>query len=86
MSYVEDHSLRNEFPDHEERIEFLWREDRDFANIAQEYHSLDKKIRGLQMTGIPTSDYHFEELKKRRCLLKDQLYNKITLPFNRAIF
>lgn len=82
MSYVDDHNLFNEFPEHTDRIEYLWKQDADFATIAEEYHSLDKRIRGLQMSGIPTSDYYFEELKKRRCLLKDQLYHKIASPYS----
>ncbi len=78
---VEDHNLFREFPEFSDRIEFLWEQDNEFASAAEEYHALDKQIRGLQMNDIPTSDFHFEELKKRRCALKDKLYNMISMPF-----
>lgn len=79
---VEDHNLFREFPQFSDRIEFLWQEDNEFATAAEEYHALDKQIRGLQMNNIPMSDYQFEELKKRRCLLKDKLYNMIASPYS----
>ncbi|MFZ5844740.1 MAG: YdcH family protein [Pseudomonadota bacterium] len=79
---VEDHNLFREFPEFSDRIESLWQEDREFAAAAEEYHALDKQIRGLQMNHIPMSDFQFEELKKRRCLLKDRLYSMIASPYS----
>ena len=79
---VDDHNLFREFPEYSDRIEFLWQEDNEFAAAAEEYHALDKQIRGLQMNNIPMSDFQFEELKKRRCLLKDRLYNMISHPYS----
>ena len=79
---VDDHNLFREFPEFSDRIESLWQEDREFATAAEEYHALDKQIRGLQMNQIPMSDFQFEELKKRRCLLKDRLYNMIASPYS----
>ncbi len=81
MQLVEDHNLFNEFPEYSDRIEFLWQEDNYFASAAEEYHALDKQIRGLEMNNMPVSDYYFEDLKKRRCLLKDQLYQMLAQPY-----
>lgn len=80
--FIDDHNLFREFPEFSDRIESLWQEDNEFAVAAEEYHALDKQIRGLQMNNIPMSDYQFEELKKRRCLLKDRLYNMIASPYS----
>ena len=74
---IDDHNLFNEFPEHSERIESLWQDDSQFASAAEEYHVLSKRIRGLEMNGMPVADHYFEELKKRRVQLKDQLYGLI---------
>ena len=58
---VDDHNLFREFPEYSDRIEFLWQEDNEFAAAAEEYHALDKQIRGLQMNNIPMSDFQFED-------------------------
>lgn len=79
---VDDHNLFREFPEYSDRIESLWQEDNEFAAAAEEYHALDKQIRGLQMNNMPIADFQFEDLKKRRCLLKDKLYNMIAMPYS----
>jgi uncharacterized protein len=39
-----------------------------------EYNWLDAHIRSLEELCTPVSDFHIEEMKKRRLLLKDRLY------------
>jgi uncharacterized protein YdcH (DUF465 family) len=39
-----------------------------------EYDWLDAHIRNLEELHNPVSDFHMEEMKKRRVLLKDKLY------------
>ena len=74
MSEIENHSLGKEFPQMLERIAQLRSEDPLFAEKVTEYHSLDHHVRGLQSRDIPVSDGRFMEMKKRRALLKDELY------------
>ena len=74
MSEIENHSLINEFPEDRELIHQLKTENPKFARMASEYHDLDHQVRGLESRSIPTSDDNFENLKKRRLLLKDELY------------
>ncbi len=75
---VEDHHLLNEFPQYADRIENLWQHDPQFAQRADQYQTLNKQIHGLEMTGVPVSDHYFEDLKKQRVQLKDQLYTLLT--------
>jgi hypothetical protein len=72
---IEDHHLLNEFPQYADRIETLWQHDPQFAQHADHYQTLNKQIHGLEMTGVPVSDHYFEDLKKRRVQLKDQIYS-----------
>ncbi len=77
MPLIPNHNLDNEFPESIELIQQLKRDDPQFAQMASEYHALDHKVRGLEMCDIPTSDENYEDLKKRRLYLKDQLYSVI---------
>ena len=42
-----------------------------------EYHALDQEIREIEQNVEPVSDTYAEDLKKKRVLLKDQLYAKL---------
>lgn len=77
MSDIANHSLINEFPESRELIHQLKMENPDFARLAAEYHELDHQVRGLENRSIPTTDENFETLKKRRLLLKDEIYTMI---------
>ena len=71
------HSLVNEFPAHEERINHLKNESDSFKVLAKEYHALDHRISGLISSGVPTTNENYESLKLRRVRLKDQLFDLI---------
>jgi uncharacterized protein YdcH (DUF465 family) len=70
----ESHDLLHEFPEYESKIAKL-RESNDlFHNLMDEYDWLDAQIRNLEELSTPISDFHMEEMKKRRLHLKDKLY------------
>lgn len=73
----EKHPLQHEFPDHVIDIAKLKSDDPEFAALAKEYHKLDHQIYGLEASDIPTTDSHFNKLKSRRLILKDQIYQKL---------
>lgn len=73
----EKHPLTHEFPEHSIDIAKLKTDDPEFAALAKEYHQLDHQIFGLEASKIPTTDKHFSELKNRRLVLKDQIYQKL---------
>lgn len=73
----ENHLLTREFPEFSEAITTLKSEDNNFSAMVKQYHRLDHKIRGLEMSSIPTTDSHFCQLKKERLALKDTLYKQL---------
>lgn len=75
MNTVPDHSLYCEFPEYESRIRELVSRDAEFSRLAGDYHQLDSEIHSLEERDVPTSDFYFEDLKKKRAYLRDRVYN-----------
>lgn len=74
MSHV-PHQLVEEFPELKEKIHTLKTTDRHFSRFFDEYHDVNREIHRVEANGINVSDDHFEDLKKRRLSLKDELLN-----------
>jgi uncharacterized protein YdcH (DUF465 family) len=72
-----NHSLYHDFPDFRPQIEQLKHCNEEFAQMATAYHSLDHKVRGLEMCNVPVTDQTFAELKMQRLQLKDELYRRL---------
>ena len=70
----EPHDLLHEFPEYAKKITDLRENNEVFHNLMDEYDWLDCHIRGLEELSTPVADFHIEEMKKRRLLLKDRLY------------
>jgi len=70
----ESHDLLHEFPEYTDKIAELRASNEVFHNLMDEYDWLDAHVRSLEELNTPISDFHMEELKKRRLLLKDRLY------------
>ena len=73
----ENHDLISEFPEHRERIHALKTTNTHFAKLFDEYHLADREVRRLEGEGIPVADETFEEAKKQRLRLKDELYKML---------
>ena len=73
----EDHSLVNEFPEYQEIITRLTRNDEAFAKDTNDYNALDKEIRELELNGNPIDDEAMHQLKHDRAVLKDSLYQRL---------
>ncbi|MCK7595841.1 YdcH family protein [Microbulbifer sp. CAU 1566] len=69
-------TLETEFPDLADSIRHLIQDSIQFKTDRDNYHKLDKAIRGLEERGVATDDSHFNELKIQRAHLKDQLYRQ----------
>jgi uncharacterized protein YdcH (DUF465 family) len=76
----EQHDLSHEFPEYRDRIHSLKLESAHFRKLADEYHELDRQVHRAETDVEPLSDEHVEELKKRRLLLKDELYALLKAP------
>ncbi len=75
---VDHHDLAHEFPEHKERIHQMKMDDAHFAKLFDEYNDLTHRIEVLENNGVPVTDESLEDLKKRRLMLKDQLYAMLT--------
>ncbi|TVO71940.1 YdcH family protein [Sedimenticola selenatireducens] len=70
----EMHDILHEFPNLEETIKNLHESDPQFASLMDQHDALDTEIRNLEELNQPIDDLEMEELKKRRALMKDQIY------------
>ena len=74
----EKHDLIHEFPEHRKRIHEMKLKNHHFSKLFDEYHELEHHIRRIENDIEPTTDEFLETLKKKRLLLKDQLYGLLT--------
>ena len=74
---VEHHDLAGEFPEHHEKTHSLKMEMTYFAKLLAEHHVVSKDVERLDNEAVPVLDETFEEQKKKRAQLKDQLYTMI---------
>ncbi|QIK38160.1 YdcH family protein [Caldichromatium japonicum] len=70
----ESHDLLHEFPDLQDRISALRTSNPEFAQLMDEYDSIDARVRTIEELGTPVADETIEEMKKQRLHLKDRLY------------
>lgn len=71
----EIHDILHEFPTLKGKINELHENNPTFSRMMDEHDKLDSEIRDLEEHDQPTSDYYMEELKKKRALLKDRIYD-----------
>lgn len=67
------HELHEEFPEHADKIHELKTGNGHFARLADEYHALNRTIHRGENDIEPMDDFHLEELKKKRLVLKDEI-------------
>ena len=70
----EMHDILHEFPNLEETIKQLHEKDPQFAQLMDQHDALDSEIRELEEMSQPIDDLEMEEMKKRRALFKDEIY------------
>ena len=71
------HPLLHEFPEYRSTIYNLKACSQDFRKRYHEYHDLDEAIYRIEENIEFATDAETEELKKKRALLKDQLFHSI---------
>ena len=78
------HELHEEFPEFAERIHRLKADDSHFAHLASSYHDLNRSVHRMETEVEPVSDEVLEEAKKRRLMIKDEIFAWLTRPANAA--
>lgn len=73
MSHV-PHELADEFPELKERIHDLKVSNTHFSRLADDYHKLNREIHRVEAAGVNVDDPTFEDLKKKRLALKDEIF------------
>jgi len=74
MMDPDQHALVHDFPQYREKIHTLKISHAHFAKLFDEYQHSTNEVERLEIEGIPMGDASFEELKKKRIRLKDELY------------
>lgn len=76
MSHV-PHELAEEFPEFKERIHELKASDGHFQRLFDDYHEVNREVHRAEAAGLNISDEHYEELKRKRMGLKDEIYARL---------
>ena len=76
---IDSHDLLDEFPEYKQEILRLKTERQGFAQLYEDYHKVNAEVRNIEEHDVPISDVAFEELKKRRLKLKDDVYAVLLL-------
>lgn len=72
MTHV-PHELAEQFPEYKEKIHDLKISNTHFARLAEEYHALNREIHRVEANGINIDDAAFEDLKKKRLAMLDEI-------------
>jgi uncharacterized protein YdcH (DUF465 family) len=71
------HELAEEFPEYKDRIHDLKVSDAHFRKLFDEYHEINREVHRTEAAGINVSDDAYEEMKKKRLALKDELFEML---------
>ena len=71
------HELAEEFPEFVEKMHALKTGDAHFAKLFDEYHEINRAIHRAETNVEPTDDFNMETMRKKRMLLKDQIYGML---------
>ncbi len=75
--FGERHDLPHEFPEYQGLIGELREKNPVFDAMYKEYDALDDEILKIEQNVEPVSDVYAEDLKKKRVMLKDKLYEML---------
>ncbi len=72
--YIQPHDVEHEFPEYKEVLLELKSQDSRLAELVEDYERLNADIVDIEENDKPFQDFEFEEMKKRRLMLKDRIY------------
>ncbi|PKY10255.1 hypothetical protein B1757_11100 [Acidithiobacillus marinus] len=75
---TEHQDLKTEFAELGDRIDQLLAEQGHFAKIYAEFNALTAEIEHIERNDAATGSQSLEEMKKKRLLLKDEIYRMLT--------
>ncbi len=72
MSHV-PHELAEEFPADKDKIHALNETDSHFSKLADQYHTVNRKIHRIETNVEPADEGYEKQLRRQRLALKDQI-------------
>jgi uncharacterized protein len=72
--YILPHDVDHEFPEYSRLIHELKDRDGRLAELLDEYERVNAEIVDIEENEKPFHDFQFEDMKKRRLRLKDDIY------------
>jgi uncharacterized protein YdcH (DUF465 family) len=72
-----NHDLAHEFPQLVGKMRSLKISSARFLHMFNEYDEVNHAIAQLEQDGMPISDERFEDMKKRRLKVKDDIYQML---------
>ncbi len=72
--YILPHDVDHEFPEFRQLIHEMRDRDDRLAQLLEQYETLNAQIVDIKKNKKPFEDFQFEEMKKRRLRLKDEIY------------
>jgi uncharacterized protein YdcH (DUF465 family) len=72
--HILPHDLDHEFPEFSPLIHDLKQHDGRAALLFDEYERINREIVDIEENDKPFQDFEFEEMKKRRLMIKDSIY------------
>lgn len=72
------HTLKDDFADYADAISRLTRTDAHFAQLAEQYHGLNRQVHRAETLVEPMEELTEMQLRKERAALKDQLWAMIS--------
>ena len=72
--YIQPHDVEHEFPEYKQTLQEMKSQDAHLAELIAEYEQLNAEIVDIEENEKPFQDFEFEDMKKRRLLLKDEIY------------
>ncbi|MBU2738443.1 YdcH family protein [Acidithiobacillus concretivorus] len=75
---TEHQDLKTEFPELAGHMDQLLAEQGHFARRYEEFNKLTADIEHIERNDAATGSHSLEEMKKKRLLLKDEIYRMLT--------
>lgn len=72
------HELAEEFPEHVDKMHEMKMGNARFARLFDEYHEINRAVHRAETDIEPTDDFNLETMRKKRMVLKDEIYGMLT--------
>ncbi|MCJ8520557.1 uncharacterized protein YdcH (DUF465 family) [Pseudorhizobium tarimense] len=72
------HEIQEEFPEYMDKMHTLKVSDERFAQVLEDYRDVNRAIHRAETEVEPVADPYIEDMRKRRMVLKDEIYGMLT--------